>query len=98
MGQSQSNDNHVEQYNTLVAALVNSNNKEEVTSTLSHYHLLNHSGSIIPDFLSDIIGIMSLLFMIGTIVYLHTTIRAIRKDMDEHKRRYSKTDKNVNFQ
>ena len=73
-----------------MAALVNSNNKEEVTTTLSHYHLLNHDGSIIPDFLSDIIGILSLLFMIGTVVYLHTTIRAIRKDMDEDKSRYIK--------
>lgn len=99
MGQTHSDQKTLNNYNTLIGQLVNSNTKESVQHTLMQYKWQNSQNKILPDFMSDLIAILSLLFMVAVIIYLKVKIGNLTKQFNEAKkenqRSSDKWDKNI---
>ena len=96
MCQSQSNEQNNEFFNLLITTLVQSKSKVSVRGAMYHFKekvLFQHG--LIPDYLSNFILIISLIFMIALIVFLKVTLHFVRKEMAEHKKTCQRsTDKN----
>ena len=90
MGQTHSDQKTLNNYNTLIGQLVNSNTKESVQHTLMQYKWQNSQNKILPDFMSDLIAILSLLFMVAVIIYLKVKIVNLTKQFNEAKKGKSK--------
>lgn len=88
MGQKQSTEQF--NFNTLISTLVESRTDEGVIKALLEYQKQTDGLSILPDYLSDLIAMASLVFMISSLVCVYF----IRRELKEHKINCSKnTDK-----
>ena len=96
MGQSQSNEQNNEYFNLLITTLVQSKSEESVRGAMYEFkENVQFQHGLIPDYLSDIIVIISLIFMIALIVFLKVTLHFVRKEMADHKKNCQRsTDKN----
>ena len=87
MGQSQSNEQNNEFFNLLVTTLVQSQSEDSVRGAMTDFkNNMQYQHGLIPDYLSDVIVIISLIFMIALIVFLKVTLHFVRKEMAEHKK------------
>ena len=93
MGQKQSTEQF--NFNTLISTLVESRTDEGVIKALLEYQKQTDGLSILPDYLSDLIAMASLVFMISALVCIYF----VRREIQEHKanctKHYDKQDRNM---
>ena len=96
MGQSRPNEQNNEYFNLLITTLVQSKSEKSIIGGMGDYkEKVNLQHGLVLDYLSDILVLFSLIFMIALIVFLKVTLHFVRKLMAEHKKNCQRsTDKN----
>ena len=87
MGQSQSNKEDYKFFNLLITTLVQSKSEDSVRRAMNDFkENVQFQHGLIPDYLSDVIVIVSLIFLIALIVFSKVTLHFVRKEVAEQKK------------
>jgi|GEM_PF-3967354 len=78
-------------YNTLIAALVDAKNDESVFSAMNSYKDTLIAQSLLPDYFTDLVVLIMMLLMTAVVIYLYLTTKALAKNLEDHKKSCTKT-------
>ena len=95
MGQTQSN----QQFTVLLNTITKMSKNQDLVNALKQIDLGRGALDLLPDYFSDLIAVLSIIFIVSMTIYIKVSIGHLKVDLQDHKRNCIKTaDKNERIQ
>jgi len=82
MGQTQS----THQYNVLLNTITKMSKNQDLITALKQIDLGRGALDLLPDYFSDLIAVLSILFIVAITIYMRISICHLKSDLLEHKK------------